>query len=347
MDAPPVQYVRTSDGYDIAYCVSGEGRPLIFMWDMPLGCAELLWKSSTMRTFFEPMASRFRLVQFDSRGSGNSTRNLREGHTCEDYVLDLEAVVDRLGLEAFVLFAPVSSSHIATRYTVGHPGRVDGLILLNPFPPENPWIGMKNWEELYTNSWDMFLTSFTKTFYQEGGEDWSGYLRRVTTQADFLMAARALADSRVEEMLPLIATPALILASREPVWPPLLESAREWASRILNARLVLFDGQGNNEIVFPGDSGLPPALPVIEEFVNNLQATQERKTSARPLPSGLSLREIEVLRLLAAGKSNQQIADELVISLNTDRRHVSNVFDKTGVANRTEASLYARDQGIA
>jgi NarL family two-component system response regulator LiaR len=61
----------------------------------------------------------------------------------------------------------------------------------------------------------------------------------------------------------------------------------------------------------------------------------------------LSLRELEVLRLLAAGRSNQQIADELVISLNTVRRHVSNIFDKTGVANRTEAAGYARDHGLA
>jgi DNA-binding NarL/FixJ family response regulator len=60
----------------------------------------------------------------------------------------------------------------------------------------------------------------------------------------------------------------------------------------------------------------------------------------------LSTRELEVLRLLAAGKSNQQIADELVISLNTVRRHVSNVFDKTGIANRAQAGAWAREHGI-
>ena len=49
----------------------------------------------------------------------------------------------------------------------------------------------------------------------------------------------------------------------------------------------------------------------------------------------------------AAVGSNQQIGDELVISLNTVRRHVSNIFDKTGAANRTEASVYARDRGLA
>jgi NarL family two-component system response regulator LiaR len=60
----------------------------------------------------------------------------------------------------------------------------------------------------------------------------------------------------------------------------------------------------------------------------------------------LSSREVEVLRLLAAGRSNQQIADELVISLNTVRRHVSNIFDKTGVANRVEAAQYATRNGL-
>jgi DNA-binding CsgD family transcriptional regulator len=71
----------------------------------------------------------------------------------------------------------------------------------------------------------------------------------------------------------------------------------------------------------------------------------QRKVAAPPsrpaYPGGLSAREVEVLRLVAAGKSNQQIADELVISLNTVARHVSNIFGKTGVRNRVEAASYA------
>ena len=62
---------------------------------------------------------------------------------------------------------------------------------------------------------------------------------------------------------------------------------------------------------------------------------------------GLSSREIEVLRLVAAGRSNQQIADELVISVNTVNRHLSNIFDKIGVANRAQATAYAKDHGLA
>jgi len=64
-------------------------------------------------------------------------------------------------------------------------------------------------------------------------------------------------------------------------------------------------------------------------------------------PAGLSERELDVLRLIAAGKSNQRIADELVISLNTVIRHVSNIFAKTGVANRVEAATYATRHGLA
>ena len=62
--------------------------------------------------------------------------------------------------------------------------------------------------------------------------------------------------------------------------------------------------------------------------------------------NALSPRELEVLRLIAAGKSNPQIAAELFISLSTVQHHVSNILAKTGAANRTEAAAYARDRGL-
>ena len=54
-----------------------------------------------------------------------------------------------------------------------------------------------------------------------------------------------------------------------------------------------------------------------------------------------------MLRLIAAGRSNQQIADEFVISLNTVQRHVSNILTKTGLTNRVEAAVYAHEHGLA
>jgi class 3 adenylate cyclase/DNA-binding NarL/FixJ family response regulator len=63
-------------------------------------------------------------------------------------------------------------------------------------------------------------------------------------------------------------------------------------------------------------------------------------------PDGLSQREVEVLHLVAAGKSNREIADTLCISLNTVATHVRNILTKTGTANRTEAAAYALRHGL-
>jgi len=91
--------------------------------------------------------------------------------------------------------------------------------------------------------------------------------------------------------------------------------------------------------------GMHPALERALRLRGRRRPPQEPKAPA--FPDGLSEREVEVLRLVAAGKSNQQIADELVISLNTVFRHVSNIFNKSGATNRTEAAAYANRHGLA
>ena len=58
-------------------------------------------------------------------------------------------------------------------------------------------------------------------------------------------------------------------------------------------------------------------------------------------PDSLSQREMEVLRLVAVGKTDREIADELVINSRTVNNHVRSILNKTAVANRTEAATYA------
>jgi DNA-binding CsgD family transcriptional regulator len=67
----------------------------------------------------------------------------------------------------------------------------------------------------------------------------------------------------------------------------------------------------------------------------------------RDRPGGLSAREIEVLRLVAAGASNRAIAQELTISVRTVERHIANIFVKVGAASRTEAARFAYLHGLA
>jgi DNA-binding NarL/FixJ family response regulator len=81
-----------------------------------------------------------------------------------------------------------------------------------------------------------------------------------------------------------------------------------------------------------------------------LTIREEQKPASAPTTpvalASLSQRELEVLGLLATGKSNQEIADALFISLNTVATHVGNILTKTGAANRTEAAAYALRHGL-
>jgi DNA-binding CsgD family transcriptional regulator len=63
--------------------------------------------------------------------------------------------------------------------------------------------------------------------------------------------------------------------------------------------------------------------------------------TAPSLPDGLSAREVDVLRLVAAGRSNREVGEVLFISQNTVANHVRAILQKTGCANRAEAAVYA------
>lgn len=78
-----------------------------------------------------------------------------------------------------------------------------------------------------------------------------------------------------------------------------------------------------------------------------LAAAGHRAPRRTPWPAGLTDREVEILRLVAQGRSNRAIADELFIAEKTARNHVEHVYAKLGVNNRIQASLAAIDAGLA
>ncbi len=77
-----------------------------------------------------------------------------------------------------------------------------------------------------------------------------------------------------------------------------------------------------------------------------VQTGEPPKAKAQPLPEPLSERELQVLQLLACGASNQEIAQELVIVVDTVKRHVSHIFAKLGVNNRVQAVRQARELSL-
>ena len=77
-----------------------------------------------------------------------------------------------------------------------------------------------------------------------------------------------------------------------------------------------------------------------------LRAAGHRGRRQRAWPAGLTAREVEVLRLLACGYSNREIADRLVISRKTAGNHVEHIYAKIGATNRARASLFAMQHGL-
>jgi NarL family two-component system response regulator LiaR len=95
--------------------------------------------------------------------------------------------------------------------------------------------------------------------------------------------------------------------------------------------------------VYLGEASLHPTIA--RKLMRELK--QPPIPSLPPTTDPLTEREVEVLRLVAQGLSNDDIAGRLVVSERTVRTHVSHILDKLHLANRTQMALYAVREGIA
>jgi DNA-binding CsgD family transcriptional regulator len=95
-----------------------------------------------------------------------------------------------------------------------------------------------------------------------------------------------------------------------------------------------------------GEVELAAARAALEELGATLAERDVARLLRPALPGGLTRREAEVLRLVAAGRSNPQIAAVLVLSEKTVARHLSNIFGKLGVTSRTAAAAYAYEHDL-
>jgi len=97
-----------------------------------------------------------------------------------------------------------------------------------------------------------------------------------------------------------------------------------------------------------GESFLQPsvAAKVVAEYTRLADAPHARERANQALVEPLSDRELEVLRLVATGASNKEIAATLVIAEGTVKNHVTNILGKLGVRDRTQAALNAKELGL-
>ena len=266
MAEPRIQYAQTKDGVSIALLTLGEGTPFVHM-PPPFSHLQLNWEIPEWRSWDERVAERRMLVRYDSRGTGLSDRDVTD-FSLDAGVLDLEAVVGRLGLERFSLFAPSLSGPASIAYAARHPERVSHLILWNSYARSTDFTGgpqVQALAQLANADWEMFTETLAHVaFGWSAGEParrFAAVIRESVTQ-EWLQAYLAAPDIDVTELLPQVRSPTLVIQRRQVVAPS-VDAARGLASRILNARLALLEG--TSQVPYLGDS--EAVITAIDEFL--------------------------------------------------------------------------------
>jgi len=335
----PLKYTTTSDGYNIAYSVRGTGAPLLLMPCILQGDIAKLRELPPHRSQYDPLAAHFKLIQYDARGTGSSTRGIGPDHSMLDTLVDLEAVADATGATSFALVADNFSCYTAMRFAEKYPERVAALVMVNPSPLRGEVL-MPSWRDFYTNSWPIFIETFVSTG-TPGGDGLRDVLASSVTQADFIAIADGGVGHAIEDVIPSVTVPTLVLASRNYLNPLYMPAASEIASGVRNGRLIQFDGTKNADFMMTTDGSTPGGVQAILDFLDELGVGDPSVTNGATSAVGLSSREVEILKLIAAGKRNREIARDLVISDSTVAKHVSSILAKTDSGNRAEATTFA------
>lgn len=341
---PRIRYTATSDGVSIAFWTLGEGPPLVYLAGGPWSHIEL-WQVPECRRWYERLARGRTLVRYDMRGTGLSERSGAD-FSLDALVQDVEAVVDRLGLERFTLFGAADAGPVAVAYAARHPERVSCLIL---------WCTMARWAEARRHSGDWQLLAELRDPEWKLIADWcalgalgwsageigrssAAHLRMSVTPEAMQAAHAAMMQFDVTDLLPRVQAPVLVLHRREIAWLP-IQAAADLAARLPDARLTILDGDATAPYL--GDT--ETATRAIDEFLGDSTA---QPASARLAPDGLTVRETEVLRLIAGGRTNDEIAATLVLSVRTVEQHIRNIYRKIHARGRADATAYTLTHGL-
>jgi pimeloyl-ACP methyl ester carboxylesterase/DNA-binding CsgD family transcriptional regulator len=355
---PRIRYAITADGVSIAFWTLGEGTPLVYMTGGPWGHVEL-WDIPECRRWYGRLAQERMLVRYDVRGTGWSERDVSD-HSLDALMADVEALVARLELDRFDMFGAFDAGPVAIAYAARHPERVSHLILWCSWarssdirsPRIRAWLGLidQDWE-LMTDTCAHLALGWPAG---EVGRHAAQRLRERVTPEVARAALEAMGTFDVTVLLPRLEVPTLVLHRSDIPWLP-VDIARELASRISDARLSILEGESTAPYL--GDS--EAAASAIDEFLGEVEEgrTERREADALPserdgsgptrgYPHGLTEREVEVLRHLASGKTNGEIAEELFVSVRTVERHVANIYAKIGTRGRANATAYALTRGL-
>ena len=212
---PQIQYVTTSDGVSIAYYAIGQGPATLFLMS-PWSHLEAEWRFDLLRTGYIAVAQRSTLVRLDPRGHGLSDRDAPD-FALDSFVLDIEAVVDRLGLDEFRMIAAGLSALPGLLYTARHPDKVTHLAQL---PPLTSWHDQMNERikkvvDLAVVDWDLGSETLIRTLYPEftdqQAKEFSGLVRASVDPQDFERNMEWMMQWNADGEAASVSTPTLLI----------------------------------------------------------------------------------------------------------------------------------------
>jgi pimeloyl-ACP methyl ester carboxylesterase/DNA-binding CsgD family transcriptional regulator len=327
------------DGRRLAYATAGEGPPLVFAARYVTHLQDE-WELPEARRFYETLARTHRVVRYDRIGVGLSDRD-GPPPSIESEARALGAVLDECGDEPAIVFACSCGGLATSRFARDHPERVRKIVYFGGYAARDdiPDATRRSLVDFVRTNWLLASQMLAGLFAPHASGDeiaaLSAHKRRAAT-ADVAAAFLELdLTSNQRELLPQVTTPALVLHRRGDRTVP-IGHGRELAALLPNARFLPLGGDSH--------------LPWLDDQRELHRALAGFLEETAPVPvdgdSPLTARETEVLRLVASGLSNREIASSLVLSEHTVHRHVANILRKLAQSSRAAATAHAARVGL-
>jgi pimeloyl-ACP methyl ester carboxylesterase/DNA-binding CsgD family transcriptional regulator len=328
------------EGRRIAYATLGEG-PLLLLGGRWVTHLEEEWDDPRTRAFFEELAGAHRVVRYDRIGAGLSERQLPGPATVEIDERSLGAVHAAVGGEPAIVFACSCAGLASAGYAARHPDRVRKIVFFGGYAARDdiPDATRRSLVDFMRSNWPLAAQMLAGLLIPRGsGDEIAALSRYQRHSAEAEVAAEFLEldlSTNARAVLPSVTAPALVLHRRGDRTVP-IGRGRELASLLPSARFVALSG----------DSHLPhmdDQRELQRALAGFLGEAAQPETNGR---SPLTRRETEVLRLVAAGLSNREIAFSLVLSEHTVHRHVANILRKLAQSSRAAAAANATRAGL-
>jgi len=282
---PRIQYAQTADGVSIAFWTLGEGAPLVIMPNLPFSHIQLEWQIPEYRYWYQRVAEGRKVVRYDGRGNGLSDRDV-PGFSLDAFVMDLEAVVERLGLDNFALFASIHAGPVGITYAARRPERVSRLLLWATYARNSDILRAPQYRTLrglMTQDWGLYTETIAHVVLGwsagEAARQFAALMRESVTAEAAQAAYAATVGFDVAALLPEVKCPTLVLHRRQ---YPLLDMAivRELATQLPDARLALLEG--SSIAPFLGD--VEAALKAVDDFLG--EGEEATAPAAEPRAAG-------------------------------------------------------------